>query len=122
MRILFAFLRETGFQLKSFCKRNIRCGRHQLGDTVGLSIGNAQGTAHITDNRLGHHFSKSADLGNFVITVFFRNVLDDFPPALLAEIDIDIRHADAVGIQKTLKQQAVAQRVNIGDSNRVGDQ
>ena len=39
-----------------------------------------------------------------------------------AEVDVEIRHRDAFGIEEALEQQAEAQRIEIGDGQRVGDE
>ena len=44
------------------------------------------------------------------------------PRPVHAEIDVDVGHADALGIQEALEQQAVLQRIDVGDRHRVADQ
>ena len=38
------------------------------------------------------------------------------------KIDVDIRHADSLGIQESLEQQSVLERIDIGDRHGVADQ
>ena len=40
--------------------------------------------------------------------------------AVLVEIDIDIRQGDTLGIQETLEQQVVFQRIYVGNFQTVG--
>ena len=53
---------------------------------------------------------------------FSRDVVDHLTAPVHAEIDVDIGHRNALGIQKALKQQLVLQGINVGDSQRIGDQ
>jgi len=40
--------------------------------------------------------------------------------AALAEVDVEIRHRHALGIEKRFEQEVVAQRIQIGDAERIG--
>ena len=62
------------------------------------------------------------DLRDLLAAVLFGDVLDHFAAPVRAEIDIDIGHADALGIEEALEQQAVLQRIDIGDLHGVADQ
>ena len=62
------------------------------------------------------------DLRHLLAAVLLGDVLDHFAAAVRAEIDIDIGHADALGIEEALEQQAVLQRIDIGDLHRIADQ
>ena len=37
------------------------------------------------------------------------------------EVDVDVRHRDALGVEEALEEQVVRQRVDVGDVQRVGD-
>ena len=50
------------------------------------------------------------------------DVLDHFAAAALAEIDVDIRQRDALGIQEALENQVVRDRIDVGDAQAVGDE
>ena len=54
--------------------------------------------------------------------VFLLDVADHLLAPVLAEIDIEVRHRHAVGIEEALEQQREAQRVEVGDGERIGDQ
>ena len=45
-----------------------------------------------------------------------RDVVDDAVAAVHAEVDVEVRHRHALGIQEALEQQVVAQRIEIGDA------
>jgi hypothetical protein len=42
-----------------------------------------------------------------VIPIFGDHIIDHFLTALITEVDIDIRHADTVGVEKTLKEKPI---------------
>jgi hypothetical protein len=46
------------------------------------------------------------DLGHAVLAVFALDVLDDLAAPALAEVDVDIRHAHALGVLKTARNTA----------------
>ena len=62
------------------------------------------------------------DLGDLFAAVLFGDVLDHFAAPVHAEIDVDIGHADALRIQEALEEQAVLQRIDIGDLHRIADE
>ena len=39
-----------------------------------------------------------------------------------AEVDVDIGHADTLGIEEALEQQAILQRIDVGDLHGAADQ
>jgi hypothetical protein len=43
------------------------------------------------------------------------DVVDHLFTPVLAEVDVEVRHRDAVGIEEALEQQAEAQRIDVGD-------
>ena len=56
-----------------------------------------------------------------VRAVALGGVADHLVAAALVEVHVDVGHLDAVGVQEPLEQQPVAQRVEVGDPQRVGD-
>ena len=57
-----------------------------------------------------------------VAAVVLLHVVDDLVAPVLAEVDVEVRHRHAVGIEEALEQQAEAQRIEVGDGERIGDQ
>src|SRR2546429_8631829 len=53
----------------------------------------------------------------FPYTTLFRSVA-----AVHAEVDVEIGHRDALGIQEALEQQVVLERIEVGDRQTVGHQ
>ena len=98
-----------------------RVVRHQLADAVHLAIGQLQDAPDIAQHRAGLQLTEGDDLRDLVGAVFALHVADDLVAPLLTEIDIEVRHGDAFGIQEPLEQQVPAQRVEIGDGQCPGD-
>src|SRR6185436_18297484 len=49
-----------------------------------------------------------------------RDVLDHFATAVFAEVDVDVRGADALFVQEALEDQVALDRVDVGDAHGVG--
>ena len=111
IRALFERLLQSDAQL---------LGDH-LGDGIHISVGQVHDTSHIADHPAGCHCPEGDDLHHAVPAVFFRDIIDDLTPALEAEIHVDIGHGHALGVEETLKQEVIADGVNICDPQRIGD-
>ncbi len=51
---------------------------------------------------------------------FCGDVLDDLAAAPVVEVDVEVGHRDAVGVEEPLEDESVLQRVEVGDAHRVG--
>ena len=96
--------------------------RDRFRDAVGIGIIDLQHPGHILDHPLGSHGAEGDDLGHVGFPVLAPHVFDHLFPALEAEIDVDIRHGHPLGIEETLEQQIVADRIHVGDPQSVGHQ
>ena len=103
-------------------QRDAEFVRDHLCDPVGVSVRPTQHAAHVADHRLCAERAEGDDLRHGAVAVFLADVLDDLGPAVLAEIDVDIRRADAFGIQEPFEQQLELDRINVGDAHGVGNQ
>ena len=63
-------------------------------------------------------FTERNDLGHLVVAVFLLDVVDYLVASVLTEVDIEVRHRHALGIEEALEQEAEPQRVQIGDGQR----
>ena len=102
-----------------------RVGRvvgHQLADPVDLPVGHAQHAAHIAQHRAGLQLAEGDDRGDAVVAVLVAHVADHAVALVLAEVDVEVGHRHAFGIQEAFEQQAPAQRIEVGDLERPGDQ
>ena len=108
-------------ELQRLIQGHVEGGGDLFGDGVGLGVADVQDTAHIADRRAGGHGAEGDDLGDVVLAVEAVDVVDDLAAAVDTEVDVDIRHGDALRIQETLKEQRILDRVDIGDVETVGD-
>ena len=108
-----AFSIETGFTPST---------RDELGEAVDLAVGHLQHAADVADGGLGEQRAEGDDLGDAVAAVAFLDVGDHLLAAVHAEVDVEVGHRDAVGVEEPLEEEAVAQRVEVGDGQRVGDE
>ncbi|KFM93090.1 hypothetical protein DJ90_2785 [Paenibacillus macerans] len=96
--------------------------RNQLRRLVDFAKRHVQRPAHIANGGAGRHRPERNDLGHVLGPVFACHIGDHLVAALVAEIDIDIRHRHPLGIQKPFKQQVILDRVDIGDAQHVSNQ
>ena len=62
------------------------------------------------------------DLRDAILAVAAAHIGDHLVAPILAEVDVEVRHRDALGVEKALEQQAEADRIEIGDRQRVSDE
>ena len=103
-------------------QRHAKLRWHQLCHRVNLAVGDVEGASRVADGGARQHGPEGDNLCHMVAPVFFGNVVDDLAAPLEAKVDVDIRHADALRVQKTLKQQVVFEGVDVGNAKAVGDQ
>ena len=123
-RLLFLFFLELRFALDRLAERR-RVGRvvwHQLAKPVHLSIGHLEHAPDIAQHGACLQRSEGDDLAHLVAPVALLHVADHLFAAVLTEVDVEVRHRNAVGVEEALEQQRKAQRVDIGDGQRPGDQ
>ena len=98
--------------------------RQRLGDPVGdretgLSVVHPR---RILQRRFGLDGAERDDLGDPVATPLVGGVAQHLAAAAVVEVDVDIGHRHALGVEEPLEQQPVRDRVDVGDAHRVGDQ
>jgi len=120
--ILLGDLAQLGDVLDRLLELDLELLRHQLGDAVHIGIVYLENPSDIADDGPRCHGAEGDDLADVVVAVLFLDVADDLFTALIAEIDVDVRHRDALGIEKTLEDQVIADRIEVGDLEHIGDQ
>ena len=106
--------------LQRFLQRNMqRHGRHQLCNHIGFCIAEIHSPTHITDRTTGSHRTEGGNLGNVVLAVLAHDIVDNFAPTLLAEVSIEVGHADTLRIQESLENQRVFHGVHFRDVHTV---
>jgi len=96
--------------------------RHHLGQPIDLAVRHAQHAAGVAQHGLGCHRAVGDDLADAVAAVLARHVIDHLVAAIHAEVDVEVGHRHAFGIEEALEQQVELQRIQIGDLQRPGDQ
>ena len=93
--------------------------RHQLGQLVAHGVGPVEHAGGVLDGGLRLDRAVGDDLADPLLAVLLRHVADDLAAAAVVEVDVDVGHGDALGVQEPLEDQAVGQRVEVGDAHRV---
>lgn len=98
--------------------------RQRLGDLVGDGEAGLaeQHPRGVLDRGLGLDGAEGDDLRDPIAAPFLGGVADHFTAAAIVEVDIDIGHRDALGVEESLEQQPVRDGVDIGDAHGVGHQ
>src|SRR6266540_294397 len=96
--------------------------RHELRDLVGLRVGEVHRARDVAHARSRLDLVHGDDLADVVLAVLAGDVRDHLVAPVHAEVDVEVRHADAFGVEEPLEQQLVRDRIDVGDPRRVGDQ
>ncbi len=96
--------------------------RHQLAELVDLAVGHFEHPADVAQHPARLQRAEGDDLRHLVTAVALLDVADHLVAALLAEIDVEIRHRYPLRIEEALEQQAEPDRIEIGDGERIGDE
>ena len=107
---------ELGLLLERVVERDAELERNQLGDLVDEAVAHAEHAAHVAHHRLRGHGAVGDDLRDALAAVLLRDVFDDAVAAVHAEVDVEVGHRHAFGVQEALEQQVVVQRIEVGDA------
>ena len=123
-RVLVAERLQLRFALDRLRQRHRRGRilRHQFCQLIDLAIGHLQHAADVAQHAARLQRSEGDDLRHLIAAVALLHVVDHLAAAVLAEVDVEVRHRHAFGIEEALEQQAEADRIEIGDGQRIGDQ
>ncbi len=83
--------------------------RHHLRQLIDLAIGHLQHAADVAQHGAGLQRTEGDDLANLVAAVFLLDVADHLFAAILAEVDVEVGHRDAVRVEEALEQQGETQ-------------
>ena len=96
--------------------------RHQLAEPVDLAVGHLQHAADVAEHGAGLKLTEGDDMGDAVGAITLAHIGDHLVAAVLAEIDVEVRHRDALRIEEALEQQPEADRIEVGDGERIGNE
>ena len=123
-RVLVAHLAQQRLALDRLLQAD-RVGRvvgDQLAQPVDQPVGHLHDAADVAQHGAGLQLAEGDDLRHPVVPVGLLHVADHLVAAVLAEIDVEIRHRYALGIEEPLEQEIETDRVEVGDGERVGDE
>ena len=83
--------------------------RHHLGEAIDLAVGHLQHAADVAEHGAGLQRAEGDDLRDLVGAVFLLDVGDHLVAPVLAEVDVEVGHRHAVGIEEALEEQGEAQ-------------
>ena len=105
-------------QLQRMLQGNAQLRRHGFCNGVHLGIRHAHGSAAISDGGTCGKRTKSDDLRHVFPAIPLCHVVNDLVAAVVAKIDINIGHADSLGVEESLKKQIVANGIHVGNAQR----
>ena len=94
--------------------------REHLAEPVAEGVRQPEHPGGVLDGLLGLDGLERHDLGDVVLTVLVGGVADHLHAPALVEVHVDVGHGDALGVEEPLEQQAVVDRVEVGDARDVG--
>ena len=95
--------------------------RDLLGEAVAGAVVEAEHAGGVAGRGARRHLAEGDDLGDRLAAVFLADVADHPLAAADREVDVDVRHRFAAGVEEALEEQVVGERVEVGDVERVGD-
>jgi hypothetical protein len=91
---------------------------NELGEPVHFAGWDLEHAADVAHRRARLHGPEGDDLSHAVSAVPFAHVLDDFPAAFEAEVDVDVGHRHPLRIQEPLEEQVEPERIDVGNAQR----
>jgi len=102
-------------------ERHLRVFRNQFGQFVAEFETAAEHAGDVFHHRLRLEQSVGADLGDAIESIAVANVFDNLAAPLFAEIDVEVRRADAFRVEEPFEEEPEVDRVDVGDLRQVGD-
>jgi hypothetical protein len=93
---------------------------NELGDAVTEGVAHVQHATDVADSRACGHGAEGGDLAHGFLAVLVLHVVDHPVSVGLTEVDVEVGHRDALGVQEALEQQLVFQRVQVRDLECIG--
>ena len=86
---------------------------HLLAQPVHLAITHLQNAPGIAQNSARFQLTEGDDLRDLACAIFFLHITDDLSAPRFAEVDIEIRHGNTVGVQEAFEQQTKLDRIKV---------
>ena len=110
---------QLAVHFQSLVNRDIQLLRNHLRDRIYHCIRQIHHPSHVTDHAAGCQRTKRNNLYHTIFPIFAHHIINHFLPSFKTEIHVDIRHRHPLRIQEPLKQQVIADRVKLRDSERI---
>ena len=91
---------------------------HQLAQSINLAIAHLQDAAGIAQHRARLQLAEGDDLRDVIVAVLCLDIADHLAAPGFAEVDVEIGHRHAFGVQEPLKQQPQLERIEVSDGQR----
>ena len=121
LRICVISSSELSGNLQRLIKRHAKLHGNHLCNRVTARIGQIQNAPHIAHDSLRCQSTEGDDLHHAIRAVLSSDVVYDLLSPLICEIHVNIRHRDALRIQKALKDQLIADGLDIRNSETIGN-
>ena len=99
----------------------IQRGRNQAGDAIDVGVDQPSARPDVADRGLGAERAEGDDLRDAVVAVLRGDVVDHLVAAVFGEVDVDVGHLAAFEVQEALEDEAVLERIDVGDAECVKD-
>src|SRR5690606_25132553 len=88
---------------------------YHLAQPVDVTVAHLEDTAGVAQHCTGLQLAECDDLGDLIVPVALLHIADHLAAPRLAEIDVEVRHRNALRIEKSLEQQTQSYRIEVGD-------
>ncbi|TPW09855.1 MAG: Na+/proline symporter [Acidimicrobiaceae bacterium] len=95
--------------------------RHRLGDLVADAVRKPEHARRVAHRVAGFDRAEGDDLGHVVAAVALGRVADHLVAVSRVEVHVDVGHLDPTRVEEALEEQVVADRVEVGDAQAVGN-
>ena len=106
----FLFLRDSLFE------RHADLERDHFGKPIRQPERLVLDARHVANHQPGRHGAEGDDLADRIVSIKIRDVGNHPLPAFHAEVDVEVRHGDPLGIQQALENEPIVDRVQIRDA------
>ncbi len=104
---------------KRLVYRNTEFHRDVFRNAVNVGVIYVHHPAYVAHRRPCRHCSEGYYFGNAVSAVFFGKIILYLRAPLVAEIDVEVGHANPLGIKESFEKKVVFYRVNVGYSEKI---
>ena len=106
--------------MKCTLQRDIQFRRDELGDGRYFAERHFKYAPDIADRSLCPHRTERCNLRDMIFAVTLLDIRNHPSAVDIVKVDINIRHGDAFGIEKSLKEECILEWVNVRDAKEIG--